>query len=248
MEQHHRGLRDGLGSRRISIEPKNGVYLAVNGTRIPIRNVVVLLEMPVYWIDITYFTGRYRTIKGIYWSDVEQMYWDVVAHPALALAIHLASPPDVNIQGLYREMVKKLTIKVVLTDVYHPGSTAPPCGTGTPFLMRKIGCGICGEQSMATSLFASNALGAYTSIIGLPDHAISTIMYSGRNSVDTDKDGRPDAMVLRDTADLPIDYRDIEEPAPCRGEVLLRRRVHGYQARSLQTTETKTRRLHVCEP
>ena len=198
---------------RIMLEPRDGAYLAVNGTRIPIRSVIILLEMPVYRVNVTYFTGRYRTIT-FYWYELEQMYWDVVAHPALALAIHLANPPDTDIESLYRSTVLSLTRRVVLTGVEHPG-WIPESRYYTPFLIRKSGKGVCNEQSRSTSLFASNALGAYTAYIvvdyyaegwGDVDHAISLVMYAGRNTVDTDRDGKPDAIVLVDTAGLPISY------------------------------------------
>ena len=65
------------------------------------------------------------------------------------------------------------------------------------------------KQSRNTSLFASNALGAYTAVVGINTEAgyeISALMYPLHPTIDTDKDGRYDAVVLRDTAYLGDDY------------------------------------------
>ena len=173
-----------------------GSYLSVGDTKLPVKQVIVLLEMPAY------------TINGKYWQEAEWAYWDVVGHPTLALAIHLAYPP--NTKPSYSKLVKHITWSVVLTGVKHPGDNAPYMYYHTPFLLRKSGRGVCGEQSTGTSLFASNALGAYTAYAGVSGlrlpHAISLIMYAGWNTIDTNRDGKPDAIVLRDTSRLSASF------------------------------------------
>ncbi len=184
-----------------------GSYLDVNGVRLPVKQVIVLLEMPAYTINKKR-TAWDREFSPYYWQEAEWAYWDVVGHPALALAIHLAYPP--NSKPPYSDLTKRLTWSVVLTGVKHPGDNAPYMYYHTPFLLRKSGRGVCGEQSTGTSLFASNALGAYTAYatvsgLRLP-HAISLIMYAGWNTIDTNRDGRPDAIVLRDTSGLSANF------------------------------------------
>ena len=139
-----------------------GSYLSAGDTKLPVKHVIVLLEMPAY------------TINEKYWQEAEWAYW------------------------------------VVLTGVKHPGGNAPYMYYHTPFLLRKSGRGVCGEQSTGTSLFASNALGAYTAYAGVSGlrlpHAISLIMYAGWNTIDTNRDGKPDAIVLRDTSRLSASF------------------------------------------
>ena len=185
---------------RISLR-SDGSYLEANDTRVAIRNIVVLLEMPIYYLYYDPYADR------SYHGWLEPYYWDVIAHPALALAIHLASPSNPDIIELYRTITYSLTRRVVLTGVKHPGNILENTYI-TPFLIRESGRGVCDEQSSSTSLFASNALGAYTAYITISSmpHAISAIMRADRNTIDTDGDGMPDAIVLVDTARLSANY------------------------------------------
>ena len=192
---------------RALITPRD-TRLLVNGSAIPVRNVVVLLEMPVYTLSFT--VGSY--IADARWLWVEPVYWDVVAHPALALATRLAAPPNTDIRSLYEEMAIDLTRRIVLTGVRHPGWWTP-VGTLTPFLLREKGYGICGEQSWSTSLFASNALGAHVAYVVVNytplGHAISFLLHGVPdvwNNIDVDGDGEPDDKVIVDTANLDLDF------------------------------------------
>ena len=182
-------------------------YLAVNDEKIPVKNVIVLLEMPAYTINETIIDTDDHIHRPWYWVEEESAYWDVVGHPALALALHLATPPKAPLISLYTEMTRWITRSTVLTGVIHPGNI-PEYKYYTPFLLRMSGRGVCGEQSSGTSLFASNALGAYTGYISISTllHAISVIMYTGLDDIDTNGDGKPDAVKLVDTAGLSPQY------------------------------------------
>lgn len=178
-----------------------GSELKTGNTSIPVRQVIVLLEMPAYYFTYTYKNNS----SSAYYKYLEGFYWDVVGHPALSLAIHLAYPENADPVELYSRMVETLTWNVVLTGVHHPGDIDETMYS-TPFLIRESSRGVCNEQSRSTSLFASNALGAYTAYLTVPDHAISLLLYSSGSTIDVDKDGDYEGKVIVDTAHLPSDY------------------------------------------
>ena len=88
----------------------HGSKLMVDGSEIPVKRVVVLLEMPAYYLTFDqYHVNQYSTY-------LEGFYWDIIGHPALALAIHLAYSNNTDTIRLYSNLVKDLTWRVVLTD------------------------------------------------------------------------------------------------------------------------------------
>ena len=191
----------------------SGSYLEAGGEKIPVKQVVVLLEMPAYTVNETgtdEFSGE--VYRPWYWLDAEEAYWDIIGHPALALAVRLVSPPHPRLVDLYTRMVGGLTSSTVLTGVKYPPNYRD-CISWTPFLLRIKGCGICDEQTRATLMFATNAMGALTAYIAVDfggGHALSVMLHTDMDTIDTDGDGFPDAKKLVDTAHLSPQYIDQE--------------------------------------
>lgn len=198
----------------------HGSTLEVGNATMRLGKIYVLLEMPAYWPSDREFYEE----KTAYWRAVEYAYWDIVGEPAFALAINLKYPRDYEnyTWGLYYYEVTSLVDRVAMLGVGYLPTNGPPwsaiASRGTAFMARKTGHGICSEQSMATSLFATNALGAVTADIllelenaGWLNHMISLLVYpSSLDSdgvfavpLDVDGDGENDTVVvMSDTSDL----------------------------------------------
>ena len=203
----------------------SGVKL-MDGKVLKIRNVFVILEMPIYFIRLMENKTQYSIYKGNlpilqYLDAAELLYWRLIASPALILAVKLAQPPNVSVLHLYEDIVPELVSKIVLRNVGYSTKFANFSHiTYSPFLIRMVGEGPCIAHSMASSLFASVVLDAVTAnaVIDIANgsHVISllvlpsSILGSGGEitlSLDIDSDGVNDsATVVVDTADLPIEY------------------------------------------
>jgi len=192
---------------RIKLEGAGGV-LPFNGSRLPVKAVAVLLEVPAYFYNYTWETRNGSVVEEVYWWQAEAVYWSLVGHPALSLAIRLSAPPGSDAVELYRSLVAELTRRAVLTGVRPGGGVGRGCLT--PVQLRMCGEGVCGEYASSTALFASNALGAYTAYVvvgyGSGLHAISALVVGGGGSLDIDGDGVKEAVVIADTARLSPEY------------------------------------------
>ena len=206
-------LRTDWSLWRIHIEGR-GSTLYSEGSVIPVSNIYVLLEMPSYTV-----IGEGTREAEHYFYAAEPLYWLVVGYPALSLALHLAYPENTDPWMLYRRAAD-LARSIALTGVRHPGGVNRG-SYSAPFLVRQAGTGVCNEQSRASMLLASNALGALTAYASLyyrdlgrtwPEHAVSLLIYPSSVSevrgtvelpVDVDEDGVNDtADVIADTAGL----------------------------------------------
>jgi hypothetical protein len=211
--------------------PSLGTYLEVGGVKVRVGTVYVLLEMPAYYSIID---GK--PVLDVYFERIEWVYWTVVGEPAFALAYRLALPPDYYADKLYTGigyispaeanlLPVELVYSVSLLNVYHPGNDVLVNRYFTPFEERAHGIGVCEDQSRASALFASNALGMLTAYVVidysdidslLPGHAISVVVYPStvyrtpatvKLPVDIDGDGvNENADVLVDTAHLDPSY------------------------------------------
>jgi len=90
----------------------------------------------------------------------------------------------------------------------------------SPVMLRAFKAGVCADYTSATTLFASNALGAITSAVSLPSpsgigHALSVLVlpsstfraYDIRLPLDADHDGKNETgIVIVDTAGLEASY------------------------------------------
>ena len=187
--------------------PSGATYIVQeDGTVVPVNGVAVLLEMPAYTLYYqTYLFGR-QVVLGQYQLLEEYVYWTLV-HPAFAIAVRIASPSHENLWELYTRYGTEFTRGVVLLDVRHPGDVAcevePGCGY-TPYMIRLMGWGVCWEQSHATMVFASNALGAHTAYIEMRElyHAISVLANATNPTIDYDRNGIPESEIIIDTARL----------------------------------------------
>jgi len=192
---------------RIKLEGAGGV-LPFNGSRLPVRAVAVLLEVPAYFYNYTWKTRGGPTVEEVYWWQAEAVYWSLVGHPALSLAIRLSAPTDSDAVELYRSLVAELTRRTVLTGARPGGGVGRGCLT--PVQLRMCGEGVCGEYASSTALFASNALGAYAAYVvvryGSGLHAVSALVVGSGGSLDIDGDGVKEAVVIADTAGLSPEY------------------------------------------
>ncbi len=159
-----------------------------NGEVLKIREVVTVLEMPIYFITSSRNSTQYDLSKdypipphSYYVAIAELLYWRFIASYALSLAIEPSQSPNATLPYLYRYVVPKLVRKVVLTKVR--GSEELPNFsyiTYTPYLLRLEGRGPCIAQSMASSLFASITLDAVVAnaVIEVPNgsHIISLLV------------------------------------------------------------------------
>ncbi len=203
-----------------------GSYLDIGNATVPIKRVVVLIEMPVH-VEIASYNGE---TKYLWTALAEPVYWSVIGEPALALGIRLAYPPTTDTWKLYKTLTVSLTKAVVTTDTHHSALPGPvgefqptaiePELDETPILLRALKEGVCQGYTTATTLFASNALGAVTVAISVPGHYLSGLVLPSRiygtppNTIivpfDVDGDGRNDSSVkIVDTAGYSIRY--IEE-------------------------------------
>jgi len=184
---------------RIGIGTGDTYILSADGV-IPIRKVVVLLEMPV--------VANQRTLATMI---NEMLFWSFVGHPAFALAFRFAYPPGADPVWLYRNIVLDFTRTVVLTDVVYGGRVWESLG---PYGIRKEGRGVCDTYATSTALFAADAMGGYSAYVAVntpmlswPIHAVSILVLGdGHGYIDADKDGVPDSIVIADTANLAADY------------------------------------------
>jgi len=206
---------------KISLRGNESKIRLLSGETLPIRNVFVVLEMPIYFIAPSTNETRYNLIMPHYIDIAELLYWRFIASPALTLAIKLTQPPNSSLLHLYKDITLKLVSKVVLRNVRYSMEFPNLTYTAyTPFLLRQEGKGPCIVQSIASSIFASITLDTITAnaIIDLPNgtHVISLLILPStlfKNEgevtlpVDVDGDGINDsAVIIVDTANLPIKY------------------------------------------
>jgi len=206
---------------KISLRGNGSKIRLLSGETLPIRNVFVVLEMPIYFITPSMNETRYVLILPHYIDVAELLYWRFIASPALTLAIKLSQPPNSSLLQLYKGITLKLVSKVVLRNVRYSMEFPNLTYTAyTPFLLRQEGKGPCIVQSTASSIFASIALDTITAnaVINLPNgtHVISLLilpstLFKSEGEVtlpvDVDGDGINDsAIVIVDTANLPIKY------------------------------------------
>ncbi|WP_152648986.1 hypothetical protein, partial [Desulfurococcus mucosus] len=209
---------------RVELPASDGAALEAGSASYRINRVLLLLEEPVaklesrmrlhdYWEEgngtvsrITWFTWHF------YWTP-DLGFWVVVGHPAFALAVRLTHPPGYNLDDLYSYWVPRVTLDVILGNVTYNGRIMPDM---SPMVPRYLGGYVCGGASTSTALFASSALGAFSSVIYLASpngdpnraHAISLLHYaryrwnSYAETYDVDGDGVDDAVTLVDTARL----------------------------------------------
>ena len=186
--------------------PSGDTYIVQDdGTVVRVNEVAVLLEMPVYTLYYLADRPYGQVVLEQYQIIEEYVYWTLV-HPAFATAIRIASPPHENLWELYTWYGTEFTRGVVLLGVGHPGESCdvePGCGH-LPYTIRLTGWGICWEQSHATAVFASNALGAHTAYIEMRalDHAISVLANATYPTIDYDRNGIPESEIIIDTAKL----------------------------------------------
>ncbi len=175
-----------------------------------VGGVYVLLEMPVYQV----YTGSPGSSGWVEWWQAESVYWSVVGYPALSLGVNLAVGAGRSPSDLYTSIPKLLVRSVVLNNVSYP-SVSESYYYSTPLKLRWRGAGVCNEQSRASSMFASNALGAASAYTGIGEglhHAVSlevlpSRLYGRTGPValpfDSDGDGVNDTgVVLVDTAHM----------------------------------------------
>ncbi len=214
--------------------PQNTTITAYNKTHG--INVYILLEEPVLSIYVPLKTERFHPYYYAY-LGAEAMWWTLVGYPAFSLAANLRWH-GVNITQEYTniaEWAAETARQVVLYQVGHPGDKPTDwvfVGPSVPpSTLRYEGWGVCADQSSATQIFVSTALGLPT-VYWFSDtfsHAISyllvpsKIIKSGEGfdklHGDYDGDGKPDyAVVIVDTAELtPIErynYTTIEQAYP----------------------------------
>ena len=183
--------------------------LSGDGLRV-VGGVYVLLEMPVYQV----YTGSPGSGGWVEWWQAESVYWSVVGYPALSLGVNLAVGAGRSPLDLYTSIPKLLVRSVVLNNVSYP-SVSESYYYSTPLKLRWRGAGVCNEQSRASSMFASNALGAASAYTGVGEglhHAVSlevlpSRLYGRAGPValpfDSDGDGVNDTgVVLVDTAHM----------------------------------------------
>jgi len=208
---------------KISLKGNGSRVRLLSGETLPIRNVFVILEMPVYFIAPSINETLYNLILPYYIDVAELLYWRFIASHALTLAIKLSQPPNTSLSHLYKDITLKLVSKVILRNVRYskefPNLTYT---TYTPFLVKQEGKGPCIVQSSASSIFASIVLDTITAnaVIDVPNgtHVISLLilpstLFKSEGEVtlpvDVDGDGINDsAVVIVDTANLPIKYME----------------------------------------
>ena len=173
-----------------------------------VDTVYVLLEMPVYRVPQAP-PGSHGWVE---WWQAEAVYWSVIGYPALSLAVNLAVNGWRGPLGLYASVPPVITRNVVLTGVSYPNVSESYVYSTR---LRWRGAGVCNEQSRASSMFASNALGAASAYAGVGErlyHAVSievlpSSLYGQSGPValpfDSDGDGVNDTgVVLVDTAHM----------------------------------------------
>jgi len=207
---------------RISVKG-HGSYLDTGKVRVPIKEVVVLIEMPVHEL---YFDSH----DDWYLLSAEVAYWAVLGEPALALAINIAYQPDTDIWYLYKTIGVSMTVGVVTTDAHHARGGRPvgrfmllaeePTFSMSPVMLRASRAGVCSDYTSATTLFASNALGTITVAIPIDapnglGHVLSALVLPSSRfwahdielPIDIDHDGENDTgIVITDTAHLDPSY------------------------------------------
>ncbi len=201
----------------------HGSYLDTGKARVPIKEVVVLIEMPAHEL---YFDSH----DDWYLLSAEVAYWAVLGEPALALAINIAYQPDTDIWYLYKTIGVSMTVGVVTTDAHHARGGRPvgrfmllaeePTFSMSPVMLRASRAGVCSDYTSATTLFASNALGTITVAIPIDapnglGHVLSALVLPSSRfwahdielPIDIDHDGENDTgIVIADTAHLDPSY------------------------------------------
>ncbi|MEB3756017.1 MAG: hypothetical protein GSR79_04075, partial [Desulfurococcales archaeon] len=179
--------------------------------KIPIGNVYVFLEMPVYFKYSNYSVSNY-------FFHLEEVYWSLV-EPVFGLAYHFILPQNITPRQYY---ARNYTNNPLL-DAVHPqflpneiiGTNTTYKGHGiapqfTPFTINYVGGGVCNHLSRSTSIIASNALASYSAYMVLKDihHSISLLIFPSskivpsksldlvNSRVDVDKDGKNDTSVI----------------------------------------------------
>ncbi len=138
--------------------PGHGSYLRVDNVTLPIKNVYVLIEIPVA-INPPDQGNRIEL------PTPEYVGWMIIGRPALGLAIHLAYPPTANPLTLYKQLIVPLTLNVVTDGSYYlfdPAEINSMTSTiETPIVLRNRG-GVCVDYAQTEAYFATIALGAIT--------------------------------------------------------------------------------------